>query len=424
MTPAARIQAAIEVLNELASTELPADRLLQNWARANRYAGSKDRAAISARVYDVLRHRASFAWRMGREDSRALVIASLLAEGASPGPLFTGESYGPVPLSAKERTAIAAPPSGGRPHHVRDEYPLWLEPELRRAFEDELRPEMRALNLRAPVDLRVNTLRADRPEILAGLRSLGLTAEPTPYSPFGVRIVSAEGLGKLQQTRFFQIGAFEFQDESSQIAALLCGAQPGMRLLDLAAGAGGKSLALAALMRNKGEILAFDRDERRLKQIGPRARRAGASVIRATAARCGPLWGHGRFDIVLIDAPCSGSGAWRRNPDAKWRLTPEGLAERIAAQTRLIDEGAQHVREGGRLVYATCSVLACENEDVIAAFLSRNPAFTTIPAREIWRFENHVVVPGLADHFRASPAKTATDGFFVCIMRRNNMLAR
>jgi 16S rRNA (cytosine967-C5)-methyltransferase len=423
MTPAARVQSAINIVFELANTALPADRLLQNWARANRYAGSKDRAAISARVYDVLRHRASFAWRMGREDARALVIASLIAEGADPDTFFTGEGYGPPPLTAEERAAIAALPCEPAPAHVRGEYPLWLEPELECAFGRELESEMRAMSGRAPVDLRVNPLRAARSEMLVGLRSLGVAAEPTPYSPCGIRIASAEGLGMLQQSRFFQTGAFEFQDEASQIAAILCGAEPGMHVLDLAAGAGGKSLALAALMGNRGEILAFDTDEKRLKQVGPRARRAGANIIRATDKRGGPIWGNGKFDVVLVDAPCSGSGAWRRNPEAKWRLTPEHLADRIGLQNWLIDDGARHTREGGRLVYATCSVLPCENEDVTDAFLARNPGFHVVPAREIWHSLSETEIPGLADHFHASPAKTGTDGFFVCIIQRDKPLA-
>ena len=423
MTPAARIEAVIEILSELEKTALPADRLLQNWARSNRYAGSKDRAAIAARLYDVLRHRASFAWRMGRSDARSLAIASLIAEGVSSdtvAALFSGEGYGPAPLLDDERRALAAPPEGPEPDHVRGEYPEWLEPELVRAFGSGLESEMRAMQARAPVDLRVNTLRAARPDMLAGLRALDVAAEPAPYSPYGIRIPSAEGLGMLQQTQFFQTGAFEFQDEASQIAAILCGAKPGMCVLDLAAGAGGKSLALAAIMKNKGEILAFDTDAQRLKQVGPRARRAGATIIRSTNARGGPVWGNGIFEIVLVDAPCSGSGTWRRNPEAKWRLTREQLADRIRVQNWLIDDGARHTKEGGRLVYATCSVLPAENEDVVIAFLARHPEFAIVPAAEAWRQagEPHSV-PGLADHFHASPAKTGTDGFFVCIMQRS-----
>jgi 16S rRNA (cytosine967-C5)-methyltransferase len=253
--------------------------------------------------------------------------------------------------------------------------------------------------------------------MLVGLRSLGIKADPTPYAPHGIRIPSAEGLSALQQTQFFQTGAFEFQDESSQIAAVLCDAKPGQRVLDLAAGAGGKSLALAAAMQNKGEILAFDSDSARLKQLGPRARRAGATIIAATVKRGGPMWGDGKFDLVLVDAPCSGSGAWRRNPEAKWRLNQERLKELTALQAWLLDDGARHTRPGGRLVYATCSLLPCENMDVTEAFLARNHNFRRLSAAETWSTAvGAPIPPGMRDNLTATPLKTGTDGFFVCIM--------
>jgi len=420
MTPAARIQAAIEILESLDKTAMPADRLLRNWFRARHFMGSKDRATVSQRVYDVLRHRASATWRMQRTDARALTIASLLREQQTAdaiAQLFAAGGYGPSPLTDDERNAIATPPTEPPPLHVQGEFPAWLEPELTRAFGEDLLDEMRAMQTRAPVDLRVNTLRASRHDMLVGLRSLNINAEPTRYAPNGIRIASGEGLSALQQTQFFQTGAFEFQDESSQIAAALCDAKPGQRVLDLAAGAGGKSLALAAAMQNKGSILAFDSDSTRLRQLGPRARRAGASIITATDKRGGPLWGDGKFDVVLVDAPCSGSGAWRRNPEAKWRLTPERLRELNALQAWLIDDGARHTRTGGRLVYATCSLLPCENTDVTESFLARNPKFRRLPAADIWSAAVPAPKPPeTRDNFTATPLKTATDGFFVCIM--------
>ena len=421
MTPAARLQAAIEILDALRATALPADRFLRDWFRARHFMGSKDRAAVAERVYGVLRHHASYAWRMQAQEPRDLVIASVLAEGACVddiAALFSGTGYGPPPLTELERQAVAHPPEGEPPSHVLGEYPQWLEHELERSFGDTLIEEMQALLQRAPVDLRVNTLRATRPETLIGLRSLGIKAEPTPFAPHGIRIASEEGLSALQHTRFFQTGAFEFQDEASQIASLLCGAQPEEHILDLAAGAGGKALALAAQMENRGAIVAFDTDASRLKQLGPRARRAGATIITATDKRGGPLWGNGTFDAVLVDAPCSGSGAWRRSPESKWRLTPERLAELIALQTWLIEEGACHTKPGGRLIYVTCSLLRCENEDVIETFVNRQAAFRSRPAAEIWHFATaSEPPPGMAEYLRASPRKTGTDGFFVCIMQ-------
>ncbi len=377
MTPAARIQSAIEILTALDETRLPADRFLRDWFRTRRYAGSKDRAAVRHLVYDVLRHRASFAWRMGSEGARSLVIGSLLSENHSAGDiakLFAGEGYGPAPLSEDELRAIATQ-MDDPPSHIRGEYPGWLGPELARSLGGALDAEMQAMQARAPVDLRVNTLRAQREETLVGLRSLGIKAEPTPFAPHGIRIPSEEGLSALQHTRFFQTGAFEFQDEASQIVALLSAATPGMRVLDLAAGAGGKALAMAADMDNKGEILALDIEPARLKQIGP--------------------------------------------PETKWRLTPDWLREVTELQTWLIDDGARHTESGGRLVYATCSVLACENEDVIEAFLARNTEFRAIPASKIWRSLGDREPPATLQHyFKASPLKTGTDGFFACIMTR------
>jgi 16S rRNA (cytosine967-C5)-methyltransferase len=419
MTPAARVQAAIEILDGLEKTAQPADRFLRDWFRARRYAGAKDRAAVAERVYDVLRHRASFAWRMGG-DARSLTLASLLAEGRSAeeiDELFSGATYAPAPLLEDERRALASPRAGEPPLYVKGEYPEWLEEELRRALGDALLPEMQAMGGRAPVDLRVNTLRANRDDMLVGLRSLGLKAEPMRYAPDGIRIASAEGLSTLRHTQFFETGAFEFQDEASQIAAHLCAAKPHMRVLDLAAGGGGKSLAIAAAMQNKGEILAFDSEALRLREVRPRARRAGATIIVATDKRGGAQWGNGKFDIVLVDAPCSGSGTWRRNPEAKWRLTPERLKELEGLQAWLLDDGARHTRSGGRLVYATCSLLNSENEDAVAAFLVRNQDFRIVPASEVWRgLEVSEPPPKMSEFFHASPLKCGTDGFFVCIM--------
>jgi len=419
MTPAARIQAAIEILDGLEKTARPADRYVRDWFRVRRYAGAKDRAAVAERVYDVLRRQASFAWRMG-EGARARVLASLLAEGQSTAmieDLFSSAEYAPDQLSDDERARLLAPPLGEAPAHVGGEYPEWLEPELKRAFRDGLGDEMRAMLARAPVDLRVNRLRSTRDAMLVGLTSLGIDCGPAPFSPDGIRIPSGAGLSTLQHTQFFETGAFEIQDEGSQIASLLCAAKPGDTVLDLAAGGGGKSLALAAAMGNKGDILAYDVDEARLKEVRPRARRAGATIVRATAKKGGPEWGKGKFDIVLIDAPCSGSGTWRRNPELKWRLTPERLRELARVQAGMLDDGARHVDKDGRLVYVTCSLLACENEDAIAAFLSRNIAFHIVSAEDIWRSAGHgEPPPGMGRFFRASPWKCGTDGFFVCII--------
>jgi 16S rRNA (cytosine967-C5)-methyltransferase len=332
---------------------------------------------------------------------------------------------------------------------VRGEYPEFLEMELRRAFAGNLLEEMIALQPRAPADLRVNTLKAERSVVLMALREDGYDAQATPFSPFGIRIASGEA--KLGRGALFESGAFEFQDEAAQIAARLCGAKPGLRVLDLAAGAGGKSLALAAIMRNEGEIVATDIRFDALIELERRAVRAGATIIktknpplpRAAGERAGvrgrqtqnsivppphpdllPLkGGEGNddvFDIVLVDAPCSGTGTWRRQPELRWRLTPERLVELRATQNGLLAGAASQVRPGGRLVYATCSILPCENENRVAEFLESYPDFTVVPAADVWRESVGAnAPPGLGEFFRASPFSTRTDGFFTAILARN-----
>lgn len=414
MTPAARLQAVIELLEGMAVSAMPADRYIRDYFRARRYAGSKDRAAVAERVFQVFRHRASYGWCMGEESPRAWVIASLLAENLPAdeiAALFAGSGYGPAPLSAAEQRTIEHPPAGAPPLPVQGEFPAFLEAELTERFGSDLLAEMQALNARAPVDLRVNTLKATREDVLAALQAEGYAAEPTCHSPFGIRLPA--GSSGLERTALFASGAFEFQDEAAQIAAILCETAPSMAVLDLAAGAGGKALALAAAMANRGVIVASDVSPARLAQIGPRAARAGAAVI---ATEREPK---GVFDRVLLDAPCSGSGTWRRQPEQKWRLTPARLSELTALQDRLLDRAAAHVAPGGRLIYATCSLLPQENEGRIAAFLDRAPAFAAMSAEAVWRRATGAAPPpGMGEVFRGSPHASGMDGFFTAILAR------
>jgi 16S rRNA (cytosine967-C5)-methyltransferase len=410
MTPAARLQMAIEILEGLAQTSQPTDRFLKAWFRTRRFAGSGDRRAIAEQVFSVQRRRAHLAHRMGSDAPRALVIAALLEAGGDVEALFSG-GYGPAPLTGAERAAIAATPAPA-PAWVTGEYPAWLEPELLRAFGDHILEETSALIPRAPVDLRVNTLKATRDEVLAALEKDGITAAPTPYAPNGIRM--REEAPNLARSLLFESGAFEFQDEAAQIASVLCDARPGMRVLDLAAGAGGKSLALAAAMQNRGEILACDVRGEALFELEKRAVRAGAAIVKTL-----PL-DHGEpesaaFDLVLVDAPCSGSGTWRRQPELRWRLTPERLAELTQVQDRLLDRAAGMVKPGGRLVYATCSILPLENQDRAEAFRARRPDFFALNLRESWP----ETPPGLGPDFRASPRSTGTDGFYCTGFRRS-----
>jgi 16S rRNA (cytosine967-C5)-methyltransferase len=294
---------------------------------------------------------------------------------------------------------------------VRGEYPQWLESELSRAFADRLLEEMRTFIGRAPTDLRVNTVKASRDDVLQGLQAQGVAATPTPYAPHGIRITG--DAGNLSETPLFKSGAFEIQDEAAQIASALCAATPGMRVLDLAAGAGGKSLALAAAMENRGEIIACDVRGEALVELEKRAARAGATIIKAL--HLDHTQPSGPFDLVLVDAPCSGTGIWRRQPELRWRLTPARLAELTALQDRLLDRAAGLTAPGGRLVYATCSILPLENQDRVAAALARHPDFSLLDLGQAWPINQP---PGLSRDFRASPALTGTDGFYCAGLRR------
>lgn len=397
MTPAARLQMAIDILDGLNGTGQPADRYLKDWFRARRFAGSKDRRDIAERVFQIFRHRAGLAHRMGSDAPRALAIAALLAEGGDPEVLFTG-GYGPKPLTDAERAAIeAAPPDA--PLWVRGEFPAFLESELTRAFGDALLAEMAAFQNRAPVDLRVNTLKAARDDVLAALTADGIACEALPTAN-ALRCPPGTALNK---HALYESGAFEIQDEAAQIACALAGANPAMRVLDLAAGAGGKSLALAAAMENRGEIIASDIRGEALAELERRAERAGASIIRAQLLGVPPDYAAlpGPFELVFVDAPCSGSGTWRRQPELKWRLTPEKLAGLTGLQDRLMAQAGRLTAGGGRLIYATCSILPCENQDRVETFLGQNPDFGR-----------------LAPDFHASPARTGTDGFYAAVLGR------
>ncbi len=387
MTPAARLQAVIEILEGGASQ--PLDRQLKAWFRDHRFAGAKDRRAITERVYAIFRYRAHFAHRMAGDGARALAIASLLAENEDPETFFTG-GYGPAALSEGERAAIAAKPSPP-PAGVALEYPQWLEAELIRAFGNRLPGEMRAFQERAPVDLRVNTLKTNRDHVLEVLSRDGFEASPLADLPDAIRCQAGAAL---TAHPLYESGAFEIQDAAAQMAVALCESRPGMRVLDLTAGAGGKSLALAAAMQNRGEIVACDIRRPALAELERRASRAGACIIRTHLLGVSPS---GPFDLVLLDAPCSGSGTWRRQPELKWRLTPDRLARLTETQAGLLVQ-AGAVAEA-RLVYATCSILPCENQDQTDAFLAANPAFVR-----------------RKPDFHASPASTGSDGFYAAVM--------
>jgi 16S rRNA (cytosine967-C5)-methyltransferase len=431
MTPSARLAAVIEILEELAAAPAPADVRVSAYLRARRYIGSKDRRAITGRVFSLLRHRARLAWhlhRLGREEEpRAVALFHLrLVEALDDqaiAALFDGRGYGAAPLSAAEEALLAdldGAPLEPRdmPREVRGECPAWLWPTFVGAFggEDDALAELRALTAEAPVDLRVNILKGEREATRQALAAEGIETAGTPISPLGLR---ASGRPALQNTRAFRDGLVEPQDEGSQIASLLVEAMPGMAVLDYCAGAGGKALAMSAAMGGQGRLLLHDRDSRRLIEAGRRLTRAGVHIADSTAGEVSVLSGQeGAFDRVLVDAPCSGTGRWRRAPDARWRLTDETLAEQVELQSALLREAAAYVAPGGRLVYVTCSLLPQENEAVVADFLETVPDFTLWPVSEVWAACLGGVPPGDGHTLTLSPRRQGTDGFFVALLRR------
>jgi 16S rRNA (cytosine967-C5)-methyltransferase len=427
MTPAARIAAAIEVLGDIETRRRPVGDALKDWGLSHRFAGAKDRSAIGNLVYDALRWRLSSAFVLGADTSRALVLGTVVRHwGYTPdqlADLFTASPHAPDPLTDGESARLSEPDLERAPHYVRADIPEWLAPRLERAFGAGWVEEGAALALRPPLDLRANRLKADRAKVLKGLEKFA--AAETPFAPDGLRIAATTGDGRHPNVIVepaFQKGWFEVQDEGSQLAALLTGAQPGKQVLDLCAGAGGKTLALAAMMGNKGQIHATDSDRTRLAPIFERLKRAGARNVQVREARASLDDLVGRMDVVLIDAPCTGTGVWRRRPDAKWRLTERALAERIAEQDALLASAVRYLKPGGRLVYVTCSLLPDEDGDRIAAFRAVHPEFHAVPPAEMIAA---AAIPGLGEAalvgdagLMLTPRRTGTDGFFIATLRR------
>lgn len=367
MTPAARLAAAIALLDAVLAGA-PADRCLTDWGRRSRFAGSGDRQAVADLVYDGLRRRRSLGWAGGAETGRGIVLALAAERGELP--LLTGEGHAPAPPDPAERAALGRASLDAAPEGVRLDMPDWLLPELRRSAGEGLAAELDALRARAPLDLRVNLLFTDREGAAAALAAEGIATLPLGEEPAALRVTA--GGRALQRSTAFAAGLVEVQDVASQRVARFAGAFPGARVLDYCAGGGGKTLALGMHMGGRGRLLAHDAAPARMADLPVRAARAGLSVEVLPPDRPGS---EGlACDLVLADAPCSGSGAWRRNPDAKWRLDAPGLAALLALQDRVLDAALRHVRPGGRLVYATCSILEAENGDRLSALLARHPA--------------------------------------------------
>jgi 16S rRNA (cytosine967-C5)-methyltransferase len=425
LTPAAIIAAAIDVLSEQEARPGPIDLILGRYQRSRRYIGSKDRAALGARIFGIARRQARLNWRLAAANveptARARIIADLLLEDGleldEVAELFSGDGYGPSVLTTAEfawAPALGAPPleTVDMPVATKLECPDWAWPGFKAAFGENAITELEALLKPAPLDLRVNTLKGGKGRLLKEIRAAGFTVTATPYSPLGLRLPERVALGRLPG---LQDGDIDPQDEGSQLVAAAVGAQPGEIIADFCAGAGGKALAIAAAMENRGQLYALDTDARRLERSAPRFAKAGVDNVRRHALKPGnDPWikrQKGRFDRVLVDAPCSGVGAWRRNPDARWSRGQPPLVELTALQAEILPRAARLVRSGGLLVYATCSLLPEENEAQIERFLAAAPEFSLDPPTAF-------PAPLEGPYLKLTPARHGTDGFFVAWLRR------
>lgn len=448
-----RLSAAIEILDDFERRRVPLKTAIADWSRNNRYAGAKDRAWISGLCLDALRKRNSLAAMTGDGTPRSLALGALrflwakpaeeIAEAASEEPHGPGALSHDETLAFGEDAGLSSSPCGaedvraeeraialGKPH-IAGDYPEWLSPQIARAFGEDAPVIMSAFAERADIDLRINTLKSSAEKVLSALKTVKAVA--VPFLKTAARIAAPDPSVKAPGVTVipaFNKGWVEVQDLGSQIAAAAAGDIKGAQVLDYCAGGGGKTLALAAMMENTGQLYAYDRDPRRLKPLFHRAKRAGVRnlQIRSPAGGEGLDDLIGKTDVVFIDAPCSGAGTWRRHPDTKWRLTEQQLATRMREQDQVLREASSFVKPGGRLVWATCSFLLEENEDRLEAFLNEHPDFALTPTLEEIRTSALMNEDGLKmlekcmtaeNAIRLTPAKIRADGFFIATLKRS-----
>jgi len=428
MRPAAQIQATIELLDQIAAQPYPADRTMAKYFKQRRYIGSKDKAVISENFYQILRNRLSYEYLLEQADlgihSRMLAALKLHLEGEQPSAYFNGEQYSPKPLRAEQVDSLKQLNSSGlqaAPLHVQLNVPLWIEPKLQTALGERYQIEMQASNQRADTDIRVNTLKSSVVQVTQVLTGVGYTANATDLSPWGLRF---DGRVALSAMDAFKQGWFEVQDQGSQLLALLSDVKPGNKVVDFCAGAGGKTLAMAAMMDNKGTIYACDVHTKRLEQLSKRTKRAGVHNVRThilSSEHDKWVKKHRELaDVVLLDAPCTGTGTWRRSPDSRWNLKPEDLQNLVTLQQSILQSAKRLVKPGGRLLYATCSLLQEENEQNVEKFLQDNSDFSAcdfILPSTLAEQSNRFLLNG--HQFRTLPALSETDGFFVASLQRN-----
>lgn len=425
MTPAARVAATLEILDEIARADAPADAIIANWTRTHRFAGSKDKRAIRELVYRDLREGARLRWLCGTLETdpnspRARTIIASELEGAGTAlARFNGSGYGPTELTDAEKSVVAKlheSQTGNGPDWVKCGCPEDLYGLLASQWPQDVVEEVQALNDRAPVDLRVNTMRLNVDAARAALAEAGYEAIPTSFSPMGLRGNAHTNFSALEP---FKKGLVDPQDESSQLVSLLVDAKPEMQVIDLCAGAGGKSLTLSAIMENKGEIVACDSSASRLSRMESRSSRLGATNIRTLPVEEGVVPdGLGQWaDRVLVDAPCTGSGTWRRSPELRWRTSPDDIAAYAKTQTDLLTTAAEMVKPGGRLIYAVCSVFNAEGRDVARSFEEANSAFARVPIYDALGSEmaNRLQAK---DELVLTPHRHRTDGMYAVVFEK------
>ncbi|ONG57242.1 rRNA cytosine-C5-methylase [Pseudoroseomonas deserti] len=438
MTPSARIAATVALLGDVAAApRRPADATSNAFFRERRYIGSGDRRAVAERAWSVLRQKLRLDWHLAQHNMpstpRMLIMAHLLLverwtiDGVLQG--FPGGRFNAGPPDPGEMAviqALAGKPLSeeGQPAAPRFNLPDWALEGFQARFGDELPAAAAAMDQAAPLDLRANLLRGTVEQAAAALAAEGIPTERMTYSPWGLRIPDRR---PILASKAFTDGLIEIQDEGSQLIALLTGARPGMRVVDYCAGAAGKTLAVAAMMGNRGRIVACDVSSTRLEGAVKRLRRAGVDNAERHLLVAGDRWVKrraGQFDRVLVDAPCSGTGTWRRNPDARSRTTARDLAELVTKQREILDHVAELVRPGGRLVYATCSVLPDEDGSQVEAFLARHADYETVPLAEAWAEAASGMAqelpppPGSGPWMELAPHSHGTDGFFAAVLRR------
>ncbi|WP_421791304.1 RsmB/NOP family class I SAM-dependent RNA methyltransferase [Hyphobacterium sp.] len=429
-----RIAAAIEILDAIETQRRPLKLAVKEWGAAHRFAGSGDRAFISGLVMDALRRKQSLAWAMQADTSRALALGVVgRIWKISPEEItrqFAEDRHAPDALTDAEIAGFARDLHEA-PTHVRGDYPEWLDESMLRVFGEQAAVEGAAMADRAPVDLRVNTLKAEPEKALSAVQSKIPQAVPGALAKSCIRIPLKDATGKsppADAIPAYGKGWVEVQDEGSQLAGLASGVKPGDQVLDYCAGAGGKTLELAALAGNTGQVHAWDVDWRRLKAIWPRLQRAGVRNVQVHDGPESELASlEGKMDVVFVDAPCTGSGTWRRRPDSKWRVSENALNQRLNEQDEALDNAAKYVKPGGRLVYVTCSILPEENMDRVEAFLTQDFKFKQINSRDALTASGGLTgtaaetllgceLPSGA--LQLSPHRSQTDGFFIAVMER------